>query len=64
MDTEIGYRVELSQLIGNKEEREERSSVGSYSITTRLYDPKTSPESTEGRELSLSLVLYRPDKTS
>ena len=64
MDIEIGYKAETSQLIGNREEREERGLVGSYSTTTRLYDPKTTPESIEGRELSLSLVLYRLDKTS
>ena len=64
MDIEIGHRAETSQPTGNREEREERGLVGSYSTTTRLYDPKTTPESMEGRELSLSLVLYRPDRTS
>ena len=64
MDIEIGHRAETSQLTGNREEREERGLIGSYSTTTRLYNPKTIPDSIEGRELSLSLVLYRPDKTS
>ena len=60
----MGHRAEISQLTGNREEREERGLVGSYLITTRLYNPKTIPESIEGRELSLSLVLYKPDRTS
>ena len=60
----MGHRAEISQLTGNREEREERGLVGSYSTTTRLYDPKTIPESIEGRELSLSPVLYRLDRTS
>ena len=64
MDIKIGYRVETSQLIGNKEEREERGLIGSYLTTTRLYNPKTILESIKGRELSLSLVLYRLDRTS
>ena len=64
MDIEIGHRAETSQLTGNREEREERGLVGSYSTTTRSYDPKTIPESMEGRELSLSPVPYRPDRTS
>ena len=64
MDIEIGHRVETSQLTGNREEREERGLVGSYSMTTRSYNPKTTLESIEGRELSLSLVLYRLDRTS
>ena len=64
MDIEIGRRAETSQLTGNREEREERGLVGSYLTTTRSYDPKTIPESIEGRELSLSPVLYRLDRTS
>ena len=64
MDIEIGHRAETSQLIGNREEREERGLVGSYLTTTRLYNPKTILESIEGRELSLSLVLYKLDRTS
>ena len=60
----MGHRAEISQLIGNREEREERGLIGSYSTTTRLYNPKTILESIEGRELSLSLVLYRLDRTS
>ena len=60
----MGRRAETSQPTGNREEREERGLVGSYSTTTRSYDPKTTPESIEGRELSLSLVLYRLDRTS
>ena len=64
MDIEIGRRAETSQLIGNKEEREERGQVGSYSTATRSYDPKATLESTEDRELSLSIVPYRLDKTS
>ena len=60
----MGHRAETSQPTGNREEREERGSVGSYLTTTRSYDPKTILESMEGRELSLSPVLYRPDRTS
>ena len=60
----MGRRAETSQPIGNREEREERGLVGSYSTTTRSYDPKTTLESMEGRELSLSPVLYRLDRTS
>ena len=60
----MGYRAETSQLIGNREEREERGLIGSYLTTIRLYNPKTILESIEGRELSLSLVLYRLDRTS
>ena len=60
----MGHRAETSQPTGNREEREERGLVGSYLTTTRSYDPKTTPESMESRELSLSLVLYRPDRTS
>ena len=64
MDTEIGRRAETSQLIGNREEREERGQVGSYSTATRSYDPKATLKSTEGRELSLSTVPYELDRTS
>ena len=64
MDTEIEYRAETSQPTGNREERKKRGLVGFNLTTTRSYDPKTIPESIEGRELSLSLVLYRPDRTS
>ena len=64
MDIEIRYRAKTSQLIGNKEEREEKGLIGSYLTTIRLYNHKTILESIEGRELSLSLVLYRLDRTS
>ena len=64
MDIEIGSRAEISQPIGNREERKEKGLVGSYLISTRLYGPKAILESIEGRELSLSLVLYRLDRTS
>ena len=64
MDIEIGYKVETSQLTSNKEEKEKRGLIGSYLTTTRLYNPKTILESIKGRELSLSLVLYRLDRTS
>jgi hypothetical protein len=64
VDTEIGRRAETSQPTGNREEKEERGQVGSYSTATRSYDPKATPESTEGRELSLSTVPYGPDRTS
>ena len=50
--------------IGNREEREERGLIGSYLTTTRLYNPKTILKSIKGKELSLSLVLYKLDKTS
>ena len=60
----MGYRAETSQLTGNREERKKRGLVGSNSTTTRSYNPKTTLESIEGRELSFSLVLYRPDRTS
>ena len=66
MDIKVGRRTrtELCSLIGSKEEGEEEDLVGSYLITTRLYNPKTIYKSIEGRELSLSLVLYREDRTS
>ena len=64
IDTEMGYRTESSQLTGNREEREDRGLVGSYLTTTRSYNPKTTLESIEGRELSLSPVPYRQDRTS
>ena len=51
-------------VIGNREEREERGLIGSYLTTTRLYNPKTILESIKGKELSISLVLYKLDKTS
>ena len=58
------YRAEQSELEDSREEGKERGLVGSYSTTTRSDDPKTTLESAESRELSLSLVPHRPDGTS
>ena len=60
----MGDRAEPDQTTASRGKGKERGSVGSYSTTTRSYDPKTILESMEGRELSLSPVLYRPDRTS
>ena len=59
MDAKIGYSAKQSELEDSKEEKKERSLVGSYSTTTKLDDLKTTLKSTEGRELSLSLVLHK-----
>ena len=56
----MGRRADPSQPTGNRKESEERGSVGSYSTTTRSYDPETAPGSTEGRE---ALVLFRTGRT-
>ena len=66
MDTKVGRRTrtESSQPVGSRKEGEEKDIVGSYPTTTRSYDPKTIYKSMEGRELSLSPVLYRENRTS
>ena len=64
VDAKMEYRAEQSELEDSREEGKERGSVGSYSTTTRSDDPKTTPESTESRELSPSPVPHRQDRTS
>lgn len=59
----MGDRTEPSQPERSRKEGEGGDSLGSYTTTTRSHDLKTTPESTEGRELSLSSVPYGPDRT-
>jgi hypothetical protein len=64
MDVTIGDRIKSSQLKTSRKEGEGGDSLGSYMTSTRLYDLKTTSESIEGRELSISPVPYRLDRTS